>query len=203
MYSLSYLWAKLIKKLRGYAIINSNIDKTSVIESGSHVVNSSFGKYSYCGYDCQIINCKIGSFCSMADNIVIGGARHPMDWACMSPVFYRGRDSIRKKFSEFARLPDKTTEIGNDVWIGNGVIILQGIIIGNGAVIGAGSVVTKNVEPYTVVAGNPAKTIRKRFDDETIELLQSSQWWNMPDNEIAEVARFIQSPQEFVRHLKK
>lgn len=203
MYSFSYLWAKLIKKIRGAAIIGSNIDKTSVIESGSHIVGSSFGRYSYCGYDCQIINTIIGNFCCLSDNIIIGGAKHPMDWACMSPVFFAGRDSIRKKFSEFERPSDLHTEIGNDVWIGNGVIIIQGVRIGNGAVIGAGAVVTKDVEPYSIVVGNPARMIRKRFDCETIEMLEKSQWWLRNDDDIDVSAQYIRNPQQFVKSFKR
>lgn len=201
MYSLSYLWAKLVKKLRGSAIINSELEKTSYVGSGSHIVSSKFGKYSYCGYNCQIINCKIGAFCSLADNIVIGGARHPIEWTSMSPLFYRDRSGFGKKFAEFPRIPDKITEIGNDVWIGNNVIIIQGIKIGNGAVIGAGSVVTKDVDPYTIVAGNPARLIRKRFDNETIEILQQSHWWDMPEANIAIASQYIKSPKDFIKHL--
>ncbi len=203
MYSLSYVWSKITKKIRGKAIRNSFIDKTSAVESGSHIVGSRFGKYSYCGYDCQIINCLIGNYCCLSDNIKIGGAKHPMDWACMSPVFFKGRDSITKKFSEFPRPEDRITRIGNDVWIGAGAIIIQGVNIGDGAVIGAGSVVTKDVEAYSIVAGNPAKFIRKRFDEEIIELLQASQWWNLSDEKIAQAAIFIKSPREFINELKK
>ena len=100
--------------------MNSVVDITSKVESGSLFLNSTMGKYSFCGYDCEIINCKIGSFCSIANNVIIGGAMHPINWVSMSPVFYHGRDSVKKKFSEFYRDPDKETVVGHDVWIGHG-----------------------------------------------------------------------------------
>lgn len=203
MYSFKYLWAKLIKKIKGSAIINSSIDKTSVIEAGSHIVNSSFGKYSFCGYNCQIINCSIGAFCSLADDIKIGGARHPIEWVSTSPVFYFGNDSIKHKYTNFKRTPDKHTTIGNDVWIGGGAIIIQGVTIGTGAVIGAGAVVTKDVEPYSIVAGNPAKLIRKRFNDSIIADLLISKWWELPDSQLQEISKYIQNPNIFLNTLKK
>ncbi len=201
--SIKYLWAKLFKKIRGTAINNSSIHSTARIESGSHIVNSSFGKYSFCGYDCEIINTSIGAFCSIANNVVIGGANHPIDWVSTSPVFYFGRDSIKKKFSSYLRESDKYTSIGNDVWIGQFAIIKQGVKIGNGAVIGMASVVTKDVPSYTIVAGNPARLIRMRFPIGTIEGLEKSQWWNMDDAKIAKLSRYIQKPNEFIKSISK
>jgi len=201
--TLSYIYSRLLKKLRGTAITNSTLHKTSKIESGSQIVNSHFGKYSYCCYDCQIINCEIGAFCSIANYVVIGCAAHPMDWVSMSPVFYEGRDSIKKKFSNYKRKEDKKTYIGNDVWIGEKVLIKQGVKIGNGAVIGMGSVVTKDVDPYCIVAGNPAKVIRKRFSDDIIEKLQYIKWWDFDDKTLTEYAKYITDPEKFISEVLK
>lgn len=96
-----------------------------------HIVNSCMGKYSYCGYDCQIINTEIGNFCSIADNVKMGGAEHIVDWVSTSCVFYKGRDSISVKFAEFERNFNKRIKIGNDVWIGANVIIKNGCTIGD------------------------------------------------------------------------
>lgn len=197
--NLFYLWAKILKKLRGSAIINSKIHPTSKIESGSHIVNSTFDCHSFCGYDCEIINCEIGSFCSISDNVIIGGGMHPMDWVSMSPVFYEGRDSVKTKYFKHKRDKPLNTIIGNDVWIGNRAIIKQGIIIGTGAVIGMGSVVTKNVESYTIVAGNPAKVIRKRFDEETIRQLLDSEWWNYDNSLLLELGPYFKYPKDFIQ----
>ena len=126
-----YIWSKLIKKIRGSSIVNSKIHKTSKIESGSHIVNTTFDKYSFCGYDCEIINCEIGSFCSIASNVKIGGGRHPMEWVSMLPVFYEGRDSsVKAKFSEHKRDPVQKIIIGHDVWIGQSAIIKHGVNLG-------------------------------------------------------------------------
>lgn len=200
---IQYFWSKALKKLRGNAIKNCNIHKTSKIESGSQVVNTSIDKHSFCGYNCQIIDCDIGSFTSISNNVVIGGGMHPMNWVGMSPVFYEGKDSVKAKFSTHKREPVQRTKIGHDIWIGEGVLIKQGVTIGNGSVIGMGSVVTKNVEPYSIVAGNPAKLIRKRFDEQIIMSLQEIEWWNFEDENLKKNARYFTDPIEFIGRVKK
>lgn len=198
---IRYYWAKFFKKIHGKAISNSKIDRTSKVEAGSQVVNSTFDKHSFCGYDCQIINCDIGSFCSISNNVVIGGGRHPMEWVGMSPVFYEGRDSVKAKFSTHKRPPNKKITIGHDVWIGEKVLIAQGVKIGTGAVIGMGSIVTKNVAPYAIVVGSPAKEIRKRFDNETINKLLESKWWEFDDEKLKKYAKYFKEPKVFIEKL--
>jgi acetyltransferase-like isoleucine patch superfamily enzyme len=199
MKKLIYYWAKLLKKLRGSAIRNSSIHKTSKIESGSSVVNTIMGKHSFCGYNCEIMNAKIGSFCSIANGVIIGGGMHPVDWVSMSPVFYEGRDSVKAKFSLYKREAVKETLIGHDVWIGQNSLIKQGVKVGNGAVVGMGSVVTKDVEPYTIVAGVPAKEIKKRFNKKTIDDLLKSEWWNLPYEKLKKLAVNIKEPNKFLK----
>lgn len=176
-----YYLSKLIKKLHFPAIKNTKMDRTSIICSGSHIVNSKMGRYSYLGYFCTIINTEIGAFCSIADNCIIGGASHPIDWVSTSPVFHQGKNIFKKNFSNHPYITGIKTNIGNDVWIGSNCIIKSGITIADGAVIGMGSVLTKDVGAYEIWAGNPAKFIRDRFSNEVIEKLQSSQWWNYND----------------------
>jgi acetyltransferase-like isoleucine patch superfamily enzyme len=200
---LTYIWAKFIKKIQGAAIKNSTIHPTSKVEAGSQFVNSSMGKYSFCGYDCDINDCSIGCFCSIANNVVIGGGAHPINWASTSPVFYNNRDSVKKKFSRFEREPHKQTIVGNDVWIGRSAILMQGLTIGDGAVIGAGAVVTKDVEPYTIVAGCPARIIRKRFSEDVIEGLLASAWWDLNDIELEACASRVKSPKDFIEAVKE
>ena len=160
------------------------------------------GKHSFCGYDCDIVNCDIGNFVSISNNVVIGGGMHPMDWVGMSPVFYKGKDSVKKKFSEFERIAPKKTIIESDVWIGNSVLIKQGVKIGVGSVIGMGSIVTKDIEPYTIVAGNPAKIIRARFKDSLIRELLKSKWWDLDDIELEKFAKDIKNPELFLKHFE-
>lgn len=199
---LVYYWSKILKKLRGAAIKNSTIDPSSKIESGSHIVNTQMGKHSFCGYDCEIINCEIGSFCSIANGVVIGGGSHPIDWVGTSPVFYEGRDSVKAKFSTFSRVAPKKTTVGHDVWIGQNALIKQGVSIGTGAVIGMGSVVTKDVPPYAIFAGNPAKLVRFRFDEIIIERLLSSKWWELDEDALTRAAVHIKDPLTFLKFLE-
>jgi len=197
-----YLLSKMVKKLRIPAVRRSRVHPTSKVEAASEIVDSAFDRHSFCGYGCQIINCDVGSFCSIANGVSVGGGVHPVDWSSTSPVFYRGRDSVKTKYSVHDRPAPLRTVIGHDVWIGERAIIKAGVVIGTGAVVGMGAVVTKDVEPYSIVAGVPAKQIRRRFDDETIELLLQSLWWQSDDETLRRAAQFVRDPSRFVRALK-
>ena len=201
--NIKYIWAKLFSKLHGKALNGAKIHKTSKVEANSIVINSSFDKYSFCGYNCKIINTEIGAFSSIADNVTIGVAEHPIDWVSTSPVFYKGKDSVKKKFSEFEREPSKMTKIGNDVWIGENVTIRAGVKICDGAVIGMGAVVTKDVNPYEIVGGVPAKHIRFRFDDDLISKLTESKWWERDEAILEKAAQYIKCPIDFLEEIKE
>lgn len=189
--------------MQGAGIRNSKIHRTSKVEAGSFVINSTFDRYSFCGYDCNLINCSIGSFTSIANRVVIGGARHPMEWVSMSPVFYEGRDSVKTKFSEHKRELPLRTQVGHDVWIGEGAIIKAGVTVGYGAVVGMGAVVTKNIGAFEIWAGNPAKLIRKRFDDQTISKLLEIAWWNFNDSQLRQYAYLFNTPELFLKECAK
>jgi acetyltransferase-like isoleucine patch superfamily enzyme len=150
----------------------------------------SMGSFSY-GVSGFYFGCRIGRYCSFGEQVQIGRHSHPMHWASSSPFFYQDYKSILDmdlpsdislKPSEFNRssIPTvmKETHIGHDVWIGHGAFILPGVKIGTGALIAAKSVVTKDVPPYALVAGTPAKIIRMRFSDAEIQGLLESKWWN-------------------------
>lgn len=196
---IGYLIAKVFKKLRGKAIRGSSVPSTSKVESGTVVINSIFGEHSFCGYDCSFINCTVGRFCSIASRVVVGGARHPIEYVSTSPVFLAHKESIKKKFSRHEYHWEARTLIGSDVWIGEGVFVKGGITIGTGAVIGMGSVVTKDVPPYAIFAGNPARLIRFRFSDEVIDGLLRSEWWNFSDDELQASAIYFKDPELFLK----
>lgn len=196
--SIFYFYSRMLKKLRGSAIKASTIHKTSKIESGSTIVDSTFGRHSFCGYDCSIIHCDVGAFCSIASKVSIGGVAHPVEYVSTSPVFLSHRDSVAAKFARHDYLPVVRTTIGNDVWIGEGAYIKAGVNIGHGVVIGMGSVVTKDVEPYSIVAGNPAKTLRMRFEVIVIDALLEMAWWDLPDDELIRLGPYFNRPKEML-----
>ncbi len=193
-----YLLSRGMKRLRPAAIRNSDIHATSKVEPGSQVVASQFGCHSYCGYDCVFLNTSVGAFCSISDNVVVGGSNHPMHFVSTSPVFLSHRDSVKAKFSNFDYLDLPRTHIGNDVWVGHSARICAGVNIGHGAVVAMGSVVTKDVPPYSIVGGNPARVLRMRFSDDIINKLLATSWWDLPDNELAHWAALFDDPEKFL-----
>ncbi len=140
-------------------------------------------------------NLTIGSFCSIADNLhIFFGGNHRTDWVTTFPFghMYKNVFTTFNGVGHPASKGDIT--IGNDVWIGYGVTILSGVRIGDGAVIAANSTITKDVEPYSIVGGNPAKFIRHRFTQEQINSLLQIQWWNWDDTKINEYAPLLCQP---------
>lgn len=200
---LMYYFFKIIKKMRGASVLCSQIHRDSKIESGSSVVRSFIDRHSFCGYDCSIIDTKIGPFTSIGTRVTVGGATHPMHFVSTSPVFLSHRDSVRTKFAKHDFLPVYVTSIGADVWIGDGAYIKAGVSIGHGAVVGMGSVVTHDVPPYAVVGGNPARLIKYRFLEEVCEDLLACRWWELCDAELSVLGHLIVEPQAFIAAIKK
>lgn len=194
-----YLISKLLRRMRPPALQGCKIEEGSRVLSNSDLRNVVIGRYSYCGYRCQINNCTIGSFCSISDTVVIGRAEHQIQLVSTSPVFVTGNNTLRANFASHPSVESKKTIIGSDVWIGVGAIIRAGVRVGDGAVIGAGSVVTKDVPPYSIFAGAPAKEIRKRFDEETIEALLAIRWWEWPSDRIISNGDAFSSPSELIK----
>lgn len=142
---------------------------------------------------------EFGNYCSIARGLEYFPRNHPKNFSTMHPIFYNSAMGFVKKSPiEYSKL-----YIGHDVWIGANVIITSKCNkIGNGAIIGAGSVVTKDVEPYTIVAGNPAKIIGKRFDNqEVIDLLEESKWYEMPLEELKKYSEYVEYPKEFAEKI--
>jgi acetyltransferase-like isoleucine patch superfamily enzyme len=165
---------------------NSSVSLKTYLAQGVRVNNSSIGDYSRVRQFTTMHYCSVGKYTCISKNVRIGLGGHPLNLISINSVFYshqanelRG-DWVRKiDFDEHSE-----TEIGNDVWIGESVTIVGGVKVGNGAVIGTKAVVTKDVPPYAVVGGIPAKLIKYRFEPEIIEKLLEIKWWDLPEDEI-------------------
>ena len=140
---------------------------------------------------CLDDNTTIGKYCSIADGVALGTGFHPTSRLSTHPFTYF-RDE-EHHFGEILTPPDnlipwqttKPVTIGNDVWIGRSATLMDGVTVGDGAIVGAGAVVTKDVPPYAIVGGVPAKVIKYRFDETTIKRLLASRWWDYPEDFIA------------------
>jgi len=160
-------------------LINSELGGNNVLFNNVLVINSTIGAHTYIQKASTVVNATVGKFCSIAAGVSIGPGVHKLDSVSTHPAFYLKNTPLVKTYcrqDEFTS--SKQTIIGHDVWIGERAIILDGVTIGTGAVIAAGAVVTKNVEPYSIVGGVPAKALKTRFASAEIELMLKSKWWD-------------------------
>lgn len=161
----------------------THIGEQCEVLAESYLEYSELGDFSYLGEHCCIADTQIGRFTAIANHVRLGAPNHPMDRASQHrftycPEYYDAQAERDNDF--FADRRAARVIVGNDVWIGHGVIVLPGVTIGDGAVLAAGAVVTKDVPPYTIVGGVPAKVIRTRVAADIAAQLQAIAWWNWP-----------------------
>jgi len=176
--------------------MTNDVIKTGVIGE-SHI---SVGRFNY-GFENLTIRqwnegaaLKIGTFCSLANNInIFLGGNHRTDWITTFPFGHIYQDELGG--SAILGHPSTKGDVvtGNDVWIGSSVTIMSGIHIGDGAVLSANACVVKDVAPYHIVGGNPAKSLKQRFEDDIVELLLRLKWWDLPLEDIKNISKILSS----------
>jgi len=179
----------------------------------SSMVSSSIGFGSYIAEGTHISKTKVGRFSSIGPNVSCIFGKHPSDtFVSTHPAFFSIRNGIpvsfvqNQRFKEFADPRDEegkyTIVIGNDVWIGANVALMDGIVIGDGAIIAANAIVTKDIPPYSIVGGVPAKLIKKRFKEDEEQLLKQLEWWNKPLAWIKEYAFYFDDIKKLQNKIK-
>lgn len=220
-YSIKYSIMSFIRQKIKYLILkfkysNAYIDSTafvsmdSVLDKGvkilkkARVGNCKIGRYSYIGINSNFSNTNIGSFCSIGPDVLCGLGDHPIDFVSTYPGFYSNQASGSYWFGHVHDFKEQqNTIIESDVWIGAKVIIKGGVHIGTGAIIGAGAVVTKNIPPYAIVGGIPAKILKYRFDENLISLLIESKWWEKNEETLKNLSCYFNEPLIFLEKLEK
>lgn len=164
---------------------NCRIAPSGVVYRQARLRSVVLGDYSYVGKGSIIHNTTIGNFCSISDYCVIGLPGHSVNNISTSPIFSRIHNGTKTSWSKKdIPIAPFDVKIGNDVWIGYRAMITGNVVIGDGAIIAAGAVVTKDVPPYAIVGGVPAKIIRYRFPQNVIDKLEQLEFWRKPDEEL-------------------
>ncbi len=175
----------------------SRLGKKTMIRRHNEVYNINLGDYSYIsGPRSFVEDARIGKYCSIARQVIIGLSGHNYNWVTTSPIITSKSYGF---IADDVKEPQKAAPvIGNDVWIGMNTIVMRGVTIGDGAIIAAGSVVTKDIEPYSIVAGIPARHMRYRFTEDQIRELLRIQWWNWDEKQIREKAHLFYDIDKFI-----
>ncbi|AUS05837.1 CatB-related O-acetyltransferase [Pseudotamlana carrageenivorans] len=189
-----------VNLINGVTLKNCKISKDVKIYGKSQISDTEIDSYTYIGGGSEIMNAKIGKFCSIAPKVKMGLGIHPTNYISTYPGFYSKKASGVTKIHEISKIDEHSlVTIKNDVWIGYGVTVLDGVTIGNGAIIAAGALVTNNIDDYAVVGGVPAKVIKKRFTEKEINMLLKLKWWNKDIKVIKNEASLFLTPKEFFK----
>ena len=168
----------------------SRFSKYTHILKGAKLNNVQVGKYSRIGENCRLTNVKMGNFSVFSADCVAGVGQHPTDTLTYHSIFYKkGNWGWHDDWVHYPEgfVEQKQITVGNDVWIGRRVILMDGITIGDGAIVATGAIVTKDVPPYAIVGGVPAKIIKYKFPQDVIDRLEAIRWWDLSDEEITRI----------------
>lgn len=193
-YALRQLIIRAMERLLGRALREETITWEELVASGRlSVGRHSYGRPTVYVYPGDVGSVVIGSFVSIAQGVeIFFGGNHRVDWVSTFP--FRFVLDLPGALEDGLPASKGRVVIGSDVWIGKGAKILSGVEIGDGAVVGAFSVVTKNVRPYAIVVGSPAREVKRRFDDNVVAALQEAAWWNWPMADILKAVPLLCSP---------
>ncbi len=189
-----FLRSMKLKKKNIFRHWLSYSDKASSMEGNNYLaqraklLNSSLGVFSYVNFDSVVSHTDVGRFTCVGPGSWVGGiGMHPTNRKSTHRMFYSSNNPAWSGYASSTFEEVKRTYVGNDVWIGARCTVLDGVNIGDGAIIAAGSVVTKDVEPYSIVGGVPAKLIRKRFSTSSVKYLLSEKWWEKSPEELKQM----------------
>ena len=184
---------------------NTKFDKTTNILRGARISSYSIGRYSRIGVNAVVAHADIGNFSVISMESVLGPGMHPTNYLTPHSIFYRrgswGFHDDWVKGIDFEEEPLIT--IGNDVWIGRHCTIMNGVTIGDGAIVAANATVTKDVPPFAIVGGMPARVIKYRFSPEIIERLLQIKWWDLTDDEITKRVDLFHIPNPTLDDINK
>jgi acetyltransferase-like isoleucine patch superfamily enzyme len=186
----------------GVSLSEYQFGNHNYVGNGVSLESTSLGDHTYINANSTLRYCKIGKFCSIGSNVKAGLGIHPTHMISTHPSFY-SKNKDFKTFSDQNYFQEyKTITIGNDVWIGENAIIMGGLTIGDGAIIAAGALVTKDVEPYQVVGGIPAKHMKFRFSQKIIEDILNTRWWDLEEEWFEKNHGILRSNDEFFEYFK-
>lgn len=182
----------------------SSFEKYTHVLKGARLSNAQIGKYSRVGVNCKLTNVSVGNYSCIGANTVLGVGQHPTNLLTYHSIFYKkGNWGWHEEWSKYPEGFQEQAHItvGNNVWIGQKVVIMDGVTIGDNSIVATGAIVTKNVPPYSIVGGVPAKVIKTMFDEEMRKRLDEIQWWNLPDEEISKVIDLFHIPNPTIKDI--